>query len=124
MRSNARARGSETPRIRYFLVDVPAVMALGLGMTLHNARAILRGLFGRSRVFERTPKVRKEEGGSSRPRPFRGGDPLVWLEGGMGVYVLSFAILSLWGGSALSTPFLGLFVCGYFFVFFNSRRER
>src|SRR5690606_30247252 len=35
---------------------LPLMMALGIGLSLNNARAVLEGLFGRDTEFVRTPK--------------------------------------------------------------------
>ncbi|MEE8142873.1 MAG: glycosyltransferase [Planctomycetota bacterium] len=115
----ARARRPHLPRLRFYLLQVPGLMALGLGMAVHNARAVLRGLFGKSRVFERTPKV------GAQPHlvvATRRRDLLVLLEGGMGLYVLTYVLISLVAGSPFSVPFLSLFGFGYLYVFYHSRR--
>lgn len=91
------------------LLRIPTLMALGLGMTLHNSRAVLRGLAGRARVFERTPK-----GGSEAPRRRRF-EFLPWLELGMLLYLLT---IGLYAGrvAIFSLPLVGLLAAGYALV--------
>ncbi|MCA8959024.1 MAG: hypothetical protein KDC38_00865, partial [Planctomycetes bacterium] len=106
-----RALSSRRSPMRTYLWTIPHLMALGLGMTVHNTRAVLRGAFGRSRVFERTPKR-----GSTDGRRRRIG--LVgWAEAGMTAYVLAAIAATLRGGQPLSLPLLALFAYGYAMVF-------
>ncbi len=91
-------------------------MAVGIGMSLHNTRAIFKGLFGRSRVFERTPKggEAQERVGTKKVR--KGRDPLRLLEPLMAAYLSLPTMIALWSGALISLPFLCLFVLGYLFV--------
>lgn len=114
----AQARRPEISRGSLFALRIPALMMLGLGMTIHNARAVVRGVFRRVSVFERTPKG---AGSQIAPRRRRR-DWTGWLEGAMAIYVLIGAVLSVIGGAVASLPFLGLFVGGYLYVFSRSGR--
>jgi cellulose synthase/poly-beta-1,6-N-acetylglucosamine synthase-like glycosyltransferase len=112
----ASARGGMLDRLRRIL----ALMALGLGMTLHNARAVLRGLSGQARIFERTPK----QGGEGPTRG--GGDRLLWLEG---LLILHLVALPLHAPQVAlhALPLLLLFLPGAGWVLFGSippRRRR
>lgn len=109
-------------RLPFFLNRVPLLMALGLGMSAHNSRAVFRGLFGRSRVFERTPK-----GGRTRELAvrFRRLDWVSCLEPILVVYlVVPLALGVAIGRGAGAIPFALLFVVGYLFVFLEARRGR
>ncbi|MGE3165989.1 MAG: glycosyltransferase [Planctomycetota bacterium] len=97
---------------RFFVLRLPLLMALGLGMSLHNTRAILRGLLGQSRVFDRTPK-----GGLHREaRSARRRDPVAWLEPLMAIYLTLPALIVLRGWAILSVPSLALFIAGFVIV--------
>lgn len=56
---NVRAPIHDAPRARLigrFLVRFPLFLALSMGLSLHNAMAVLQGWFGRPSEFVRTPK--------------------------------------------------------------------
>lgn len=61
---------------------MPGLMAIGVGLSLNNARAVIEGLFGDLGTFARTPKHSIEDG--HRPSPARRyhtiRSPLPWLE--------------------------------------------
>ncbi|MFQ5654744.1 MAG: glycosyltransferase family 2 protein [Planctomycetota bacterium] len=121
------ARAGEGGGLGLFFGRIPALMALGLGMSLHNTRAVLKGLLGRSRVFERTPKAGSglASGGSSIPQVSRRrGELLPWLEGLMTLYLLGFGLWTAAGGNFHSLPFIALIGGGYLWVFRHSRRAR
>jgi cellulose synthase/poly-beta-1,6-N-acetylglucosamine synthase-like glycosyltransferase len=93
---------------------LPSLMALGLGSSLSQSWAVLRGLFGRDLVFERTPKagrVRRPTGSYRVPL-----SRLVLAEGALAiVYAVAIAEASTQGkGSSL--PFLVLFFHGFLHV--------
>ncbi len=108
-----RARRPGTAPLRYFVTRVPGLMALGLGMTVHNSRAVIRGVLGRSRVFERTPKEGAADlrQGQSWLRNW-----VSWVEMAMATYVIAAIVVTARGGSWLSAPLLGLFAAGYLWI--------
>lgn len=115
---------------------LPFLMALGVGMSISNAVAVLEALFGKSSEFVRTPKFgagdaeyerRKhacETGQAARRR--RAWIPVVEVL--MGLYMAFCAVagvISLRG--VMSAPFLVTFSFGFFYVSFLSfqcSRER
>ena len=113
---------SQRPSGRSFLrklVDVPAAMALGVGMSLAQTRAVLEGLFRTTGEFVRTPKR-----GDARTPRYRA--RLSRLPAGELFFALWFAIglaravqQGLWG----SLPFLALFFAGFAWVGTLSLRE-
>ena len=100
------------------LVNIPILMALGMGMTLHNSRAVLRGVTGSARVFERTPKG---DGGGSTSPTRNGG--LRWLEAGMLLYLLSIVFYAA-PVALYSLPLIGLLAFGYGLVLVAQRPRR
>ncbi len=100
----------------YYCVRLPALMALGIGMTLHNTRAIVKGIAGRARVFERTPKRTLSLSHLRRGRR----DVLAPLEGLMTLYILGCVSMDVIRGSFLGLPFLCLLAAGYGYVLLQS----
>ncbi len=105
------------------LAELPLLMAVGVGMTLNNTRAVLEALFGHSSPFERTPKyaasgVGKSTGWLPTPSIKR------WtaaLELALASYVGVCLLLAVLGMRALvSTPFLALFAVGFGYVGWQS----
>jgi len=90
---------------------VPALMALGIGMAVNNARAVLAGLLGLESDFRRTPK----EGDVRRSaRRYRVGAQLwVLLELALGVHFLGLVGKAISEGLWPSIPFLLLFATGF-----------
>ncbi|MFQ5491536.1 MAG: cellulose synthase family protein [Phycisphaerae bacterium] len=106
---------------------LPFLMALGVGMSLNNARATLAGLSGQGGEFVRTPKfgVDDVEGrGWKLRKQYRSGrrhriQPFVEL--GMAIYLtacIALCVQTQW--LTLGLPFLGLFALGCFYVGISS----
>ncbi len=102
------------------LFDVPAAMALGIGMSVSLTRAVLEGLFRRTGEFVRTPK-RGDAPGTARYRAVLRGWPGVELS------LAAWFAWALFGavrdGSWGSLPFLLLFFSGFLWVGGQSLRE-
>ncbi len=125
------------------LIQVPALMAIGIGIALNNAIACLEALFGHESPFIRTPKyntsadngelpgmteplakgaaqshVEKHSKKVSRVIPIPSMKRSVCLlELGMGAYMLACIGLSLTADHrTISLPFLTLFASGYLYV--------
>jgi hypothetical protein len=66
------------------------LLALGIGMSLSNARAVLEGLLGKETSFVRTPKYRIESSADGwKEKKYRGlGGSLPWIEVALGLLVL------------------------------------
>ena len=125
------------------LIQVPALMAIGIGIALNNAIACLEALFGHESPFIRTPKYNTTADGGELPgmtEPLaeeadRSRDEkqsrkisrvipipsmkrsVCALELAMGVYMLVCIWLSLTADHrTISLPFLMLFASGYLYV--------
>ncbi len=104
---------------------LPFLMALGIGLTVTNTRAVMEALFGIKSAFKRTPKYRIEKRGqrpqASKYRKRLGIVP--WIELLIGCY---FA-LTIWYAFAnenyFTVPFLLLFVLGYWYTSLMSLLE-
>jgi cellulose synthase/poly-beta-1,6-N-acetylglucosamine synthase-like glycosyltransferase len=97
---------------------LPLMMALGIGLSLNNARAVAEGLFGRDSEFVRTPKhgvVQKQE--SWTKKKYRAGKNFYsLLEIAFGLYFVATVGIALWIGAWVSVPFLCLFMGGFLYV--------
>ncbi len=102
---------------------VPFLMALGMGISVINAMAVLEGLFGgRDGEFVRTPKYGSNGKGHAdwkrRAGTFRKKVNLLpFIEIAMGLYLFGCIFISVTMGWALGTlPFLFIFMVGYLYV--------
>ena len=97
---------------------LPLMMALGIGLSLNNARAVAEGLFGKESEFVRTPKhgvVRNEESWSKKK--YRAGKNFYSLvEFVFGLYFVATITLAMYMGAWASIPFLVLFMVGFLYV--------
>jgi cellulose synthase/poly-beta-1,6-N-acetylglucosamine synthase-like glycosyltransferase len=98
-------------KVRY----LPALMGVGIGLSVNNARAVLSGLFQRGGTFHRTPKYRIERRGQDwfAKRYRAGTDPTRLIEVGLALYFLGCTIYAWVAGMWMSIPFLYLFMQGY-----------
>lgn len=101
---------------------LPFVMALGIGLSVRNAVAVLEALFGVKSEFVRTPKYRVEaKAGSAaswvKKRTYRKRSGLYpYVEIALGLY---FAAATLYAGQMqnyATIPFFLLFVWGYLYT--------
>jgi cellulose synthase/poly-beta-1,6-N-acetylglucosamine synthase-like glycosyltransferase len=111
----------------FFLL--PALMMVGIGISLNNARAVLSGLFSRNADFVRTPKTgivaaRPEPAAKPRKRYRPAKSAITVVELLFGTYYALTLYLALQGGHFSAVPFLLLFFCGYFVVGFGSMARR
>jgi cellulose synthase/poly-beta-1,6-N-acetylglucosamine synthase-like glycosyltransferase len=100
------------------------LMALGIGISLNNARAVLEGLFSSNAEFVRTPKsgVKSAENRRSMlDTVYRSQKSLtVVMELAFGSYFLLTLYVAIAGGHFISIPFLLLFLVGYFYSALSS----
>ncbi len=99
---------------RAILRWIPALMAIGIGLSINNARAVLEALAGRESSFRRTPKYNLDRSDQLAQRRYRitiNRD--TWIELLLAVYfaVATGAVMS--AGSWGAVPFLLLFELGF-----------
>jgi cellulose synthase/poly-beta-1,6-N-acetylglucosamine synthase-like glycosyltransferase len=94
---------------------LPFLMALGIGLTLTNTRAVLEALFGYQTSFKRTPKYRVEKKGEkAQAQKYRRRLGLVpWIEMLVGCYFALTVWYAIVNQNYITIPFLVLFVFGY-----------
>jgi cellulose synthase/poly-beta-1,6-N-acetylglucosamine synthase-like glycosyltransferase len=94
---------------------LPFLMALGIGLTVTNTRAVLEALVGRKSEFVRTPKYRVETKldrvRSAKYRKRLSWAP--WIELLIGTYFASTIWYAIENDNFFTVPFLLLFVFGY-----------
>ena len=97
---------------------LPAVMALGIGLSINNGRAAIEGLFGGDVEFVRTPKSGAIDGKPGSPTfHYRGRS--AWhntIELVAGTYCTVTLIIAIVTESWASVPFLLLFCAGFTYV--------
>ncbi len=97
---------------------LPLMMALGIGLSINNARAVIEGLFGSDLEFVRTPKhgIAGNDDSWKRKR-YKSRIPIhSLLELAFGVYFIVTIVLAVITGSWISIPFLVLFMVGFLYV--------
>jgi cellulose synthase/poly-beta-1,6-N-acetylglucosamine synthase-like glycosyltransferase len=119
--SQREIHASTWQRIKY----LPYLMALGIGLSVNQARAVVEALLGHQTVFTRTPKSGVQGGAVAAPRKrYRVGlslQPL--LELALAAY---FTLAVAWvidRGVWYSLPFLVLFQAGFAYVGITSAVE-
>lgn len=99
---------------------LPLMMALGIGLSINNARAVLEGLFGKDLEFVRTPKhgVHGEDKSAEwKRKKYKAKFPThALLELAFGIYFVVTIVLAVITGSWVTIPFLVLFMVGFLYV--------
>jgi len=101
---------------------LPFLMALGIGLTVTNTKAVMEALFGMKSAFVRTPKYRvAKKGEKSQAAKYRKRLVLApWIEVFLGFYFLAAIIYTFTNHNYFTAPFLILFVIGYWYTGFMS----
>jgi cellulose synthase/poly-beta-1,6-N-acetylglucosamine synthase-like glycosyltransferase len=101
-------------RIRY----VPFLMAVGIGLSVNNTRAVFEALFNKQSEFTRTPKYRIEadtdDWVGKKYRQSVAVQPLI--EMGLGLYFTATVFYALANGIYGTLPFLVLFQVGFLYT--------
>jgi cellulose synthase/poly-beta-1,6-N-acetylglucosamine synthase-like glycosyltransferase len=107
---------------------LPALLALGIGMSINNGKAVLEALFNQQSDFVRTPKFGVEQqtatGTIKKPRYKAGKSLLMWLEAAVALYFVGLVCLAVSRGQWMSLPFLFLFLGGFGYVAYGSLLKR
>jgi hypothetical protein len=93
-------------------------MALGIGLTITNTKAVIEALIGKESAFARTPKYhvesKKDKVGATKYRKRLGWVP--WLELLIGTYFALTIVYAVENENFVTIPFLLLFVVGYWYT--------
>ncbi len=97
---------------------LPVLMALGIGLTVTNTKAVMEALFGIKSAFVRTPKYRvAKKGEKSQAAKYRKRLVLApWIEIFIGCYFFIAILYTFSNHNYFTAPFLILFVIGYWYT--------
>ena len=97
---------------------LPFLMALGIGLTVTNTKAVMEALFGYKSPFVRTPKYRvAKKGEKSQAAKYRKRLVLApWIELLIGAYFFLAILYTFSNSNYFTAPFLILFVIGYWYT--------
>ena len=98
---------------------LPILMALGIGLTVTNTKAVMEALFGIKSAFARTPKysVAKKGEKSKAGKKYRKRLLLTpWIELAIGAYFALAILYTFSNNNYFTAPFLILFVVGYWYT--------
>jgi cellulose synthase/poly-beta-1,6-N-acetylglucosamine synthase-like glycosyltransferase len=97
---------------------LPFLMALGIGLTVTNTKAVMEALFGIKSAFVRTPKYRVAvKGEKSQAAKYRKRLKLApWIELLLGCYFAAAIVYTFMNKNYFTAPFLILFVVGYWYT--------
>jgi cellulose synthase/poly-beta-1,6-N-acetylglucosamine synthase-like glycosyltransferase len=97
---------------------LPFLMALGIGLTVTNTKAVMEALVGHKSAFVRTPKYRvAKKGEKSQAAKYRKRLILApWIELLLGCYFFAAILYTFSNHNYFTAPFLILFVIGYWYT--------
>ncbi len=97
---------------------LPLLMALGIGLTVTNSKAVMEAVFGIKSAFARTPKYRvAKKGEKSQAAKYRKRLKLApWIELAIGCWFVLAILYALSNHNYFTAPFLVLFVVGYWYT--------
>jgi cellulose synthase/poly-beta-1,6-N-acetylglucosamine synthase-like glycosyltransferase len=99
-------------KIRRKMLLIPAMMLIGTGLAVNNAKAVLEAIFGKDSPFLRTPK--KGQNSKSSYKPLK---DITWIiELALGAYCLTGLYMFFGLSNAIVSPFLALYASGFLFV--------
>ncbi len=101
---------------------LPMLIAVGIGLTVINTRAVLEALFGVKTSFVRTPKFAIEgKLVDLQYKKYRNKSGwLPYIEIVIGCYFVAMVVFAIDTYNYLSIPFLMMFVSGYFWAGFST----
>jgi hypothetical protein len=97
---------------------LPLLMALGIGLTVTNTKAVMEALFGIKSAFVRTPKYSvAKKGEKSQAAKYRKRLVLIpWIEMLLGAWFMAAILYTFSNHNYFTAPFLILFVVGYWYT--------
>jgi cellulose synthase/poly-beta-1,6-N-acetylglucosamine synthase-like glycosyltransferase len=111
----AQPKGSWLRTLPY----LPALLALGIGMSINNGRAVLEALWNHESEFVRTPKYGVQTQADAKKQSWKYASPkslAVWIEVALAIYFGVLVLAAIWRGQWFSLPFLMLFFSGFVYV--------
>lgn len=99
---------------------LPLLLALGIGMSINNGKAVLEALFNQQSDFIRTPKYGQKTTIRKRRRYKAALSITFWVEVLLAAYFSWLVAMALWKGQWASVPFLAMFQFGFLYVVLGS----
>jgi len=114
------------------IIYLPLLIALGIGMSVNNAKAVLEAIFNHKTGFVRTPKYGLDKGGensaekstgwkSSKYKPMKSVTPII--EFGFGIFFLMVVVSNFMDENYATAILLTPFPIGFFFTSFPSLKR-
>jgi hypothetical protein len=104
------------------LLFLPCLLALGIGLSLNNARAVVEAMINHKSDFTRTPKYgierKSQQWRSCKYRPLKSALPLAELA--FAIYFTYFVVYAIMHRQFFSVPFLVMFQGGFLYVCLSS----
>jgi len=99
--------------------DIPFILAIGVGMCINNAWAVVEALVGYDTPFVRTAKYRIETLRDRwKGKLYRSArKPSFFVELVLAAYMIAGFGAIAWIGEWAALPYMGLFVAGYLYIF-------
>ncbi len=101
------------------MVILPALLAVGIGLSINNSRAVLEALANYKTAFNRTPKY-GFIGKAAARRYCSTGSVFIAVELAFATLFSWFVLVAVMNAQWLSLPFLVLFLSGFLFVALSS----
>jgi cellulose synthase/poly-beta-1,6-N-acetylglucosamine synthase-like glycosyltransferase len=100
------------------ILYLPFIMAVGIGLSVRNAKAVMEALLGIKSEFVRTPKFSIEgQSGTFRKKLYRNrAGWMPYLEVALGIYFAVTIWYAIGNENYATVPFLLLFVWGYLYT--------
>jgi cellulose synthase/poly-beta-1,6-N-acetylglucosamine synthase-like glycosyltransferase len=100
---------------------LPVVMAVGIGISVRNALAVIEAIFSVKSEFVRTPKYRVEANGSQKgawikKKYHKRAGLLPFAEVALGIYFAAAVLYAIQNENYATVPFFVLFVWGYLYT--------
>lgn len=103
------------------MLYLPLLLALGIGMSINNGKAVLEALFNRQSDFVRTPKYGQQAAPARKRSRYRAARSVTfWIEVALAAYFSWLLVMALAKGQWFSVPFLAMFQFGFLYVVLGS----
>jgi cellulose synthase/poly-beta-1,6-N-acetylglucosamine synthase-like glycosyltransferase len=100
---------------------LPLLLALGIGMSINNGKAVLEALLNQQSDFVRTPKYGTQIASVRRKSRYKAARSVsFWIEVALAGYFTWLLALALWKMQWASIPFLAMFQFGFAYVVLGS----
>lgn len=103
------------------LFYLPLLLALGIGMSINNGKAVLEALLNQQSEFVRTPKYGQSGAPARKRSRYKAARSVTfWIEVVLAAYFSWLLIMALKRGQWVSVPFLAMFQFGFLYVVLGS----